>query len=124
MGGCVHCHTRIRGVYHRPHVVVVGPSGYEPPPFCDSCGAAHPWATIEQRIYELENILDEETDIDEVDRVVISGHLAQLRQLEAGSDTAENVWRKIAARAGGFILSERAQPIIETLSKVAIEAAK
>ena len=43
---------------------------YNRPSFCDGCGIAYPWATREERIYELENLFDE-AGIDEADRVVI-----------------------------------------------------
>jgi hypothetical protein len=66
--GCVSCGLRIRGDYYAPGVFVVNPNR-RLPSFCDGCGAAHPWASREERIHELENILDEE-DIDESDRVL------------------------------------------------------
>jgi hypothetical protein len=48
-----------------------------PGPRCDECGSASPWATREERIFELENLLDEE-DIEEADRVVIQDQLRRL----------------------------------------------
>jgi len=73
--GCPNCELRLRGYYHRPMVVS---NRYKRPSFCDGCGIAYPWATREERIYELENLLDE-ADIDEADRVVIQDQLQRVR---------------------------------------------
>jgi hypothetical protein len=56
--------------------VVAGPEPVRP--FCDGCGAAHPWATRKERLYELQNILDQE-DIDEADRLWINEQMDRLR---------------------------------------------
>ena len=69
------------------------------PSFCDGCGAAYPWATREERIYELENLLDEQ-DIDDADRVVVSDNLRRLREEEALSEKEERVlWERVKRAA-------------------------
>src|SRR5690606_31172769 len=76
---CVSCGLRIRGAYYVPGVF----TGHAPsrPSFCDGCGAAHPWATRAERIYELENLLDGE-DLDEADRLYVHERLRELREAE------------------------------------------
>ena len=46
-----------------------------------------PWATREERIFELENLLDEE-DIEEADRVVIQDQLRRLTNAELSDRTS------------------------------------
>ena len=57
--GCPKCRTRIRGYYHVPGVTSFT-GDYTPPRFCDSCGAPFPWLDRQGRIFELENMLDDE----------------------------------------------------------------
>jgi len=76
--GCASCGIRIRGRFHIEPYMGDKHSldkPWECPTFCDRCGAAHPWATREDRIFELENILDEE-EIDEADRVFLHDQLS------------------------------------------------
>ena len=112
--GCVNCGLRIRGAYFAS-------LNDEPiPSFCDGCGAAHPWATREQRIYELENILDQE-DIDEADRVFIHDRLRELREAEDLDGKRERqVWAQIRDRSGRFLTSQPVQKITETVVSAAI----
>lgn len=69
---CPHCDLRIRGDLHVPGVIGFSPDTR--PSFCDGCGSAFPWATREERIYELENLLDEEdmTTLGELPRLCSS----------------------------------------------------
>lgn len=95
---CRECGLRIRGDYY-----VAGIFGGEPssvPPFCDGCGTAHPWASRKQRLYELQNILDQE-EIDEVDRLWIDEQMDRLRT-DDGSMTEKqekDIWSGVKRRA-------------------------
>ncbi|MFI7428490.1 DUF2321 domain-containing protein [Micromonospora sp. NPDC049836] len=115
---CGSCGLRIRGDYFAPGVIGFDPSPR--PSFCDGCGAAHPWATREERIYELENILDEE-DMDEADRVFIHDRLRELREGEVLDEKRERqLWVQIRDRSGKFISSEPVKKIAETVVSAAI----
>ena len=81
---CPTCDLRIRGDYFVPGVIAVSTA---PASFCDGCGSAFPWATLEERIFELENLLDEE-DIEEADRVVIQDQLRRLTNAELSDRTS------------------------------------
>lgn len=71
-------------------------------PFCDGCGAAHPWATRAQRLYELQNILDQE-EVDEADRLWIGEQLDRLRMDSNMPDKQEKeIWSGIKRRAPGL----------------------
>jgi hypothetical protein len=63
----------------------------------------HPWATNEQRICQLENLLDEE-EIHEVDRIVVLSHLERLRT-RTDLDEKEQVrhWKAIKEKAPGLL---------------------
>ncbi len=98
---CTNCGLRIRGRKYRPRVVSA--SGFSPPPFCDGCGAAHPWATRDQRLYELQNILDQE-EIDDVDRLWIDEQMDRLRA-DDGTMTdkqQKDIWLGVKKRAPGL----------------------
>jgi hypothetical protein len=122
--GCENCGLRIRGDYS---LVVFGLSfrrGKHPlaerPGFCDGCGAAHPWATREERIFELENIVDEDA-IDEADRVFIHDRLRELREAEGLDDKRERLlWTQIRDRSSKFLLSPPVMKITETLITAAL----
>ncbi|MFD0782971.1 DUF2321 domain-containing protein [Micromonospora azadirachtae] len=114
--GCTNCQTRIRG----KQLQVYNPYRFARPSFCDYCGAAHPWASREERIYELENILDEE-DRDEADRVFIHDQLRGLRESGGLDERAERqLWAQIRDRSGKFIQSEPVKKIAETLITAAV----
>lgn len=79
-------------------------TNYSPPMFCDGCGSPHPWAGRQERIYELENLLDEE-DIDEADRLVVQEHLRKLQTLDPDEDVEaeRKLWQSVKKRAPGLI---------------------
>jgi hypothetical protein len=114
--GCPNCDLRIRGYYHRPMVVS---NTYKRPSFCDGCGIAHPWATREERIYELENLLDEE-DIDEADRVVIQDQLQRVRNAGLSERDEKQAWDTIKRKAGKAITSAPSQRLVEGLVSAAL----
>ncbi|WP_075314090.1 MULTISPECIES: DUF2321 domain-containing protein [unclassified Pseudonocardia] len=98
---CPACGLRLQGRRHTPRVVVA--TAYEPRPFCDGCGSAMPWATRQQRLYELENILDQE-GIDEADRLWISEQLERLRAADGSlpEKQEKEIWGGIKRRAPGL----------------------
>jgi hypothetical protein len=61
---CRECGARIRGDYHSPGVVAIG-FPYDRPKFCDDCGAPFPWVGRKERLYELENVMEQESGLDE-----------------------------------------------------------
>ena len=90
------------------------------PSFCDGCGSAFPWASRTDRIYELENLLDEE-DIDDADRVVIQDALRRLEDSANLSDREERqVWTAIKRHAGGAITSPPVIRVIEGLASASL----
>jgi hypothetical protein len=93
-------------------------AGAKPVPFCDGCGSAHPWATRQERIYELENLLEEE-DIDPADELVVREHLERLRDGEALSekDQAE-LWKKVKAAAPKLITGAGKTIVVPLISAV------
>jgi hypothetical protein len=117
---CPACGLRIRGDYEVPGVIsAVAPAR---PSFCDGCGGAFPWATREERIFELENLLDEE-EVDEADRVVIQDQLARLRTAADLTEKDEvQIWRTIKNRGGSALQSGPVQRVVEGLVSAAIRA--
>ncbi|MGN9809926.1 DUF2321 domain-containing protein [Micromonospora sp. BQ11] len=102
---CRHCGLRIRGT-SRSRVLRPGISlspDYSPPSFCDGCGDPHPWASRQARIFQLENLLDEE-DIDEAARLVVTEHLRQLQELTPDDDPEreQGLWKSVSRHAPGL----------------------
>jgi hypothetical protein len=92
---CPNCDLRIRGDYFLPGVI--GVSTASRPSFCDEWGSASPWATREERIFELENLLDEE-DIEEADRVVIQDELRRLGNAVLTEKDERQAWSVVGRR--------------------------
>ncbi|WP_378099601.1 DUF2321 domain-containing protein [Cellulomonas sp. T2.31MG-18] len=114
---CPSCRLRIRGEMFVPGVIGFG--DFKRPSFCDGCGAAYPWATRAERIYELENLLDEE-EIDEADRVVVQGDLARLRTQEMNASDEKHAWERVVERSGAALSSGPVQRVLEGLVSAAI----
>jgi hypothetical protein len=98
---------------------VIGVSAGSRPSFCDGCGSAFPWATREERIFELENLLDEE-DIEEADRVVIQDQLQRLSNAELTEKDERQAWSVIGRRAGGALKSPPVTRVLEGLVTAAV----
>lgn len=92
---------------------------YRRPGFCDYCGDPHPWANRQARIYQLENILDEQ-DIDEAARLKAHEDLQTLRQSDLPEDEQIQLWQRIRAHSPG--LMSAGGRIIESLASAAIRA--
>ena len=84
------------------------------PSFCDGCGSACPWATREERIIELENLLDQE-DIEEADRVVIQDQLKRLTNAELSDRDERQAWSVIGRRAGAALKNPSVVRLLEGL---------
>jgi hypothetical protein len=116
---CPVCDLRIRGKRYSPNVVSLVAASR--PSFCDGCGVAYPWATREERIFELENLLDEQ-QVDEADRVVIQDQLARLRSASLTEKEERQVWETIKNRGGSALTSGPVQRVLEGLVSAAIRA--
>lgn len=114
---CPQCELRIRGDFFAPGVI--GFASDPRPSFCDGCGSAFPWATRQERIYELENLLDEQ-DIDEADKVVIQDALAQLQTASLSERDERQAWTTVARRAGKALGTGPIQRVLEGLVSAAI----
>jgi hypothetical protein len=63
-----------------------------PSDFCDYCGAPHPWASRQARIFELENLLDQDDSMDEPTRLKVREQLEVLAR-DPSADTATEAER-------------------------------
>lgn len=108
--GCPGCGQRIRGWYYG-----VMDMTYTPPKFCDGCGMAMPWATRKERIYELENILDQ-AEINEGERLFISERLRELHDMD-GSDLKKQakIWQAMGKISSIFVTNPAVMRIGEGL---------
>jgi hypothetical protein len=87
---------------------------WEPAGFCWKCGVPYPWATREQRLAQLYNLIDDE-DLDEAERLAVVEQIALL------SEPVDEVSDEDQVRAGERIKSlapkvwEAALPILQSL---------
>jgi hypothetical protein len=87
---------------------------WEPAGFCWKCGVPYPWATREQRLAQLYNVIDDE-DLDDADRLAVLDQIALLSEpVDEVSDEdrvrAEERVRNFAPRVW-----EAALPILQSL---------
>jgi hypothetical protein len=110
---CAPCGNRIRGRWIEPGVINMGQT-YAPPPFCDQCGSPHPWAGREARIYELQNLLDEE-QLGPAEELVVHEQLTALLNPELDEKEQLKRWKRIREAAPDFLLKTASQPIVVSL---------
>jgi len=110
---CVKCEARLQGGLSGSMYV-----DYEPPDFCDQCGAPHPWASRQARLYELENILDEQ-ELSDADRLVVQEQLQALREPDVPEEEQQERWLRIKKLAPGLI--NAGGRIVETVVSDAIK---
>jgi hypothetical protein len=93
---CPACSKPVRGEYFVAGVISV--SSWSPNDFCDQCGAAFPWASLQARVWALENLL-EESDLDEANRLRVRKLLAEVANEgeDFDVDREKKVWSRIRA---------------------------
>lgn len=114
---CGSCGSRIRGWHVVPGVI--GGAPYKPPDFCDNCGSPHPWANRQARLWELENLLDDE-EISDADRLTIREQIEALQNPDLGDEEQAERWTRIRKAAGAF--RGPALSIFESVTTAAIKA--
>jgi hypothetical protein len=115
---CVNCGGRIQGLVVTRYGAVYG---YGAPEFCDLCGAPHPWASRQARLYELQNMLDEQ-DLDEASRLTVREQLEALQDTEHMSEKEqEERWLRIKRLAPGLVSA--GSRIVESVASGAIKDA-
>jgi hypothetical protein len=114
------CNARIRGRYFTPNVISLGQT-YSPPDFCDSCATPFPWAGRQARIYQLQNLLEEE-QLETATELQVREQLDALLDPELDEKEQTRRWKRIKASAPGFLDRAAAQPIVETLITAAIKS--
>lgn len=115
---CPTCAAAIRGSYETPGAVLLG-AKYAPPDFCYQCGGPFPWASRQARIWELQNLLDEE-ELDEADRLTAREQLHALLDPDLDEDEQEERWRRIRKSAPGLMSSGRR--IIESVVAAGVKS--
>ena len=106
---CSECNTRIRGHYFAP--LVISFAEFVPDNFCDFCGKAFPWASQQARIWELENVLDEQC-LNENDRQQISFQLEMIASGKLQESDEINAWNKIKNAMGNAVNNERVKSLV------------
>jgi hypothetical protein len=110
---CPACGSRIRGEYDVPGVIALGAS-YEPPRFCDHCGAPFPWLDRAGRIYELQNLLDS-AELDPAAELTAREQLEALADPDLDDEEATRRWDRVRKAAPTLWKSDAAREILVTL---------
>ncbi len=114
--GCPNCGMRLRGVLIGG---VIGAHGSPPQNFCDKCGGPYPWVDRRGRLWQLENLLDDE-NISEADRLTVG---EQLQALRGGDSVPEEEqrerWQRVKQLAPGLMESGKA--IVVTVVSATIQ---
>lgn len=107
---CGGCGMRIKG--NEPPSRLIGYVGYEPPSFCDCCGGAHPWATREDRLSQLQYLADAETDQDR--RKAAHAALEHLKREGLGRRAEKKLWKQVQKNAPTLIRTgwKAAEPLL------------
>lgn len=118
---CPACGHRIRGKLEVPGVVDLT-GQYDRPRFCDNaeCGAPFPWVDRQGRIYELENLLDEE-NLDPADELTVREQLDALAELDPDDDEARRRWQRVREKAPGLWEKSGARSILESVVSASIK---
>jgi hypothetical protein len=110
---CSNCNTRIRGA----------PGGffgdYQPPQFCDACGAPFPWLGRQGLLYLLENRIVS-GDLDPAEELAVREQIAALGQPELDEEEQLRRWSRIAAAVPGFWERTGAREIFVRVATAAI----
>lgn len=117
---CPACGTRIRGYYDVPGVIDLA-TEYKPPRFCDACGKPFPWLDRQGRIFELENMLDDE-DLDEAAELAVHEQLTALANPDLDEDDERKHWERVRRLAPGLWDKSGARAIIETVVSAGVRA--
>lgn len=112
LGACPTCGNLIRGYYSIPGVFYS--PDYTPPDFCHACGSPYPWAGRQARIYQLQNLLDDE-QLDSADELVVREQLGALMNEDVDEQEQVRRWKRIKDAAPDFLLKAASQPIVASL---------
>ena len=113
---CTSCGSPIQGDLVVPGVVAIG-FAYDPPDFCHECGTPFPWVGRQGRIYELENLLDDEL-LDPADELAVREQLQAL----AGEDLDARRWKRVKKLAPELLQKGTAQRIFESVASASIRS--
>jgi hypothetical protein len=121
--GCPECGHRIRGYYLVPGVMAFG-DDYARPNFCDDCGAPFPWVGRQERIYELQNRLDDDEELDAATKLWAGEMLDKVLATDPTDEKEQRrLWKELYDHAGGFLRHPRTQRIVDTVVTEAVKRA-
>jgi hypothetical protein len=106
----------IRGDYYVPGFI--GGGNYTVPDFCDLCGAPFPWASRQARLWQLENLLDDQ-DVSDADRLEIHEQVEALRAGDLPESEQAERWQRIKRLSPSLIGS--GQKIVVSAVTAAIQ---
>jgi hypothetical protein len=111
---CPSCGDIVRG-YHDVPYGYLDMRDYSPPTFCHNCGDPYPWAGRQARIDELQNRLDDQ-ELDPADELVVREQLEALLDPDLDEEEQAKMWRRIAAKAPGFLQKAGVDRIVASLA--------
>jgi hypothetical protein len=110
---CKKCNAPIRGYYRNSTVI----GGYEPPAFCNKCGAAFPWT--ETRINTAIEMAGELENLDRTDKETLVSSINDIVRDSPKTPLAAGRFKKIMSKAGTVATDSMKKIIIEIASESA-----
>ena len=118
---CPSCNFRIRGAFHS--IAGFTKSVETCPSFCDQCGKAFAWASREERIFELENLLFENEELEESHKDQIRANMEHLKNMDLALREQEKRWLNVVRITGKTVLTNpRILDLITSLTDAAMRA--
>lgn len=119
IAACDSCGGFIPGLDQTPSdVVVIGFGGEERPSFCGHCGAPFPWIDRAGRIYELQNLLEQE-HLDAATELTVREQLEALLDPDLSEEEQQRGWERVRRHAPGLWQSGRG--ILESVVSAAVK---
>jgi hypothetical protein len=81
---------------------------YTPGQFCHQCGSPYPWANRQARLYELENILQEDDTLTDADRLTLREQIEALMNPDLDETEEAERWKRLKKVAPTLLDAGRA----------------
>lgn len=116
---CPKCSFRLKGTYFSPAVIDF--QIFEPNNFCDNCGSAMPWATRQERIWEIQNLLEEE-NLSAEESLRLNEYLEQLVNVDLEKSDEVKLWLKVKEIVGAAFDNPSIQSIVSDVASSYVKA--
>lgn len=115
---CLNCHAAIRGYSGSQALGIAYAIGYEPPAYCDACGAPFPWT--EARIKAAKDLAAELEGLADHERALLAASIDDLVRDTPRTQLAATRFKKLLAKVkerGGAVLWDMVKGLASEAAK-------